>query len=164
MSPIGSIQAIHAREILDSRGNPTVEVDVRLHGGATGRAAVPSGASTGTREAVEVRDGDARRFNGKGVRRAVDHVNATIAPALQGAEADVAAVDARLRQLDGTPNKERLGANAMLGVSMAVARAKAAATGRPLYLSLGEPEAHVLPVPMFNVLNGGAHADNGVDF
>jgi enolase len=159
------IAAIHAREILDSRGNPTIEVDVRLGDGSAGRAAVPSGASTGSREAVELRDGDAHRYGGKGVTRAVAAVNEIIAPALRGVGAGVQAeVDARLCALDGTENKAKLGANAILGVSLAVARAAAAAAGEPLYRRLGGPEATLLPVPMFNVLNGGAHADNSVDF
>ncbi|MFI5177342.1 MAG: phosphopyruvate hydratase [Vicinamibacterales bacterium] len=162
---------MHAREILDSRGNPTVEVDVTLEGGAVGRAAVPSGASTGTREALELRDGESRRYGGKGVRKAVDHVNGEIAAALNGAESDQRAVDARLQQLDGTPNLGRLGANAVLGVSMAVARANAAAAGQPLWASLAalvpaaaRANGPVLPVPLMNILNGGAHADTNVDF
>jgi enolase len=165
------IQSIQAREILDSRGNPTVEVDATLEGGALGRAAVPSGASTGTREALELRDGDARRYLGKGVQKAVAHVNGEIAKALAGAESDQRAIDARLQQLDGTPNLGRLGANAALGVSMAVARANAAASGRPLWASLADlvPAAArsggpLLPVPLMNILNGGAHADTNVDF
>src|SRR5262245_26620937 len=156
---------INAREILDSRGNPTVEVDVVLESGARGRAAVPSGASTGTREALENRDGDKRRYGGKGVLKAVGHVNGEIARALRGQDAGQRAVDAALIELDGTPNLGRLGANAVLGVSMAVAHAGAAEAGRPLYEHLASlvPEAGgaapLLPVPMMNVLNGGAHAD-----
>jgi enolase len=160
-----SIDIIHAREILDSRGNPTVEVDVRLDDRSIGRAAVPSGASTGSREAVELRDGDARRYGGKGVARAVAAVNEIIAPALRGASAGAQAeIDTQLCALDGTANKSKLGANAILGVSLAVARAAAAASGEPLYRRLGGADASLLPVPMFNVLNGGAHADNSVDF
>jgi enolase 1/2/3 len=165
------IRSLEGREILDSRGNPTVEVDVVLESGALGRAAVPSGASTGTREALELRDGDTRRFAGKGVLKAVGHVNDEIASALRGHDADQRAVDTRLVELDGTPNLGRLGANAVLGVSMAVAHAGAAAAGRPLYEHLASfvPEAArsagpLLPVPMMNVLNGGAHADTNVDF
>ena len=164
------IRSLEAREILDSRGNPTVEVDVVLESGARGRAAVPSGASTGTREALELRDGDKRRYGGKGVLKAVGHVNGEIARALMGQDAAQGAVDAALMKLDGTPNLGRLGANAVLGVSMAVAHAGAAAAGRPLYEHLAAlvPEAGrsgpILPVPMMNVLNGGAHADTNVDF
>jgi enolase len=158
------IERIHARQILDSRGNPTVEVEVRLDGGAAGRAAVPSGASTGEFEATELRDGG-EAWGGKGVERAVANVNGEIAAALAGADGgDQAAVDRRLIDLDGTPNKSRLGANAILGVSLAVARAAAAEGGEPLYRHLGGAEAQVLPVPLMNVLNGGAHADNSVDF
>ncbi|HVQ75645.1 MAG TPA: phosphopyruvate hydratase [Candidatus Binatia bacterium] len=158
------IASIRAREILDSRGNPTVEVDVQLADGAKGRAAVPSGASTGSREAVELRDGDERRFGGKGVTRAVANVNDVIGPALRGAEAgDQAAVDERLRTLDGTDTKSRLGANAILGVSLAVSRAAAASSGVPLYRRIGTGGSPSVPVPMFNVLNGGAHADTSVD-
>jgi len=166
-----TIRTLQAREILDSRGNPTVEVDVTLASGATGRAAVPSGASTGTREALELRDGDARRFGGKGVRQAVGHVNDEIATALAGQTADQRAIDARLQQLDGTPNLGRLGANAVLGVSMALARAMAAEAGRPLYEHLAglvaadaRTDRPVLPVPLMNILNGGVHADTNVDF
>jgi len=166
-----TITSIRAREILDSRGNPTVEVDVTLDGRAFGRAAVPSGASTGTREALELRDGDARRYGGKGVTHAVAHVNGEIAAALAGANSDQQAIDSRLQQLDGTPNLGRLGANAVLGVSMAVARANAAAAGQPLWASLAAlvPAAAragvpLLPVPLMNILNGGAHADTNVDF
>jgi enolase len=158
------IAAIHAREILDSRGNPTLEAEVLLESGAMGRAAVPSGASTGTREAVELRDGDAGRYLGKGVLTAVAHVNGPIADALRGAEAgQQAALDAALVQLDGTPNKRRLGANALLGVSLAVAHAMAAEKGEPLWASLAPDHDLELPVPMMNIINGGAHADNSVD-
>ncbi|MFN9255359.1 MAG: phosphopyruvate hydratase [Gemmatimonas sp.] len=162
MAPIVSVSA---REILDSRGNPTVEVDVSLETGAAGRAAVPSGASTGEREAVELRDGDPERYGGKGVQQAVNNVNTEIAEALEGMDAtDQIAVDRALLDLDGTENKGRLGANAMLGVSMAVARAAALEVGLPLYRYLGGPMARTLPVPMMNILNGGAHATNTVDF
>ena len=155
---------IHAREILDSRGNPTVEVDAILEDGSLGRAAVPSGASTGEFEAVELRDGDAGRYGGKGVRRAVQNVNELIAPELEGYDArDQRQVDDRLIGLDGTENKGKLGANATLGVSMAVAHAAAASLGMPLYRYLGGTHARVLPVPMMNILNGGKHADNSVD-
>jgi len=158
------IDTIHARELLDSRGNPTVEVDVTLDDGAFGRAGVPSGASTGTREAIELRDKDPKRYGGKGVRKAVQNVNEIIAPALHDMDAESqAAVDARLCELDGTENKANLGANAILGVSMAVARAVADSAGLPLYRYLGGVDARLLPAPMFNVLNGGAHADNSVD-
>ena len=161
MSTIGRV---HARQILDSRGNPTVEVDVRLESGAAGRAAVPSGASTGEFEAVELRDGGAD-WNGKGVSQAVAHANGEIAQAIAGLEAlDQEAVDRAMIELDGTPNKARLGANAILGVSLAVAKAAALERGLPLYRYLGGDDAHLLPVPMMNVLNGGAHADNRVDF
>jgi len=160
-----AIASLAAREILDSRGNPTVECDLTLASGARGRAAVPSGASTGEHEAVELRDGDAKRYLGKGVTRAVANVNQVLAPALVGHEvADQAVLDRRLIELDGTPNKGRLGANAILAVSMAAARARASAQGLPLYRSLGGAEAVTLPVPMMNILNGGAHADNNVDF
>jgi len=159
-----TIESIHARRILDSRGNPTVEVDVRLDSGVLGRAAVPSGASTGEFEAAELRDGGSE-WNGKGVSRAVAHVNGEIAAALVGARApEQGAIDDTLRDLDGTPNKSRLGANAILGVSLAVARAAAAEAQEPLYQFLGGTGATTLPVPMLNVLNGGAHADNSVDF
>jgi enolase len=159
-----TIAALRAREILDSRGNPTLEVDCVLEQGALGRAAVPSGASTGEHEAIELRDGDARRYRGKGVRKAVANVGEVIAPALLGMDAfDQAGVDARLLDLDGTANKAKLGANALLGVSMAVAHAAAAALDVPLYRHLGGAHAHVLPVPLMNVVNGGAHADNNVD-
>ena len=159
-----TIAALRAREILDSRGNPTLEVDCVLEGGALGRAAVPSGASTGEHEAVELRDGDAKRYRAKGVRKAASNVGEKIAPELLGMSAfDQAAVDARLIELDGTPNKGKLGANALLGVSMAVAHAAAAELDVPLYRHLGGAHAHVLPVPLMNVVNGGAHADNNVD-
>lgn len=158
------IEGVLGREILDSRGNPTVEVEVLLSGGATGRAGVPSGASTGEREALELRDGDAKRFGGRGVRKAVEHVNGEIAEEVQGADArDQALLDRILVELDGTSNKGRLGANAILGVSMAVARAAAEASGLPLYRYLGGASARTLPVPMMNVINGGVHADNRLD-
>jgi enolase len=158
-----SIKLVRAREILDSRGNPTVEVDVTLQDGSFGRAGVPSGASTGSREAVEFRDGDGHRFGGKGVLRAVRNVNEVLAPVLRGVDLpDQKGLDELLIKLDGTPNKEKLGANALLGVSMAVARAAAASQKIPLRTYLGP--GGVLPVPMFNILNGGAHADNSVDF
>ena len=158
-----AIAEIKAREILDSRGNPTIEVDVRLSGGALGRAAVPSGASTGAHEALELRDGDPKRYGGKGVLKAVANVTGIIAPNLKGADAaDQAGLDRRLIALDGTENKSRLGANAMLGVSLAAAYAAAAAKGLPLYRYLGQ-DAHVMPVPMMNILNGGSHADSSVD-
>jgi enolase len=156
------IAEIHAREIVDSRGNPTVEADVVLDSGARGRAAVPSGASTGTREAIELRDGEAR-YGGKGVRRAVGHVNGEIRDALRGMEADQEAMDRRMIELDGTPNKARLGANAVLAVSLALAHARAAGAGLPLFRSLGGADANILPVPMMNIINGGAHANNSVD-
>jgi enolase len=161
------IATIKGREILDSRGNPTVEVELKLDGGATGRAAVPSGASTGQREALELRDGDKKRYLGKGVTKAVAAVNGEIASALAGREADQRAIDRALNELDGTPNKGRLGANALLGVSMALARAAAAALNLPLHAHFarlhGNPSP-LLPVPMMNILNGGAHADSSVDF
>lgn len=158
------VEGVHAREILDSRGNPTVEVDVLLEDGAFGRAAVPSGASTGEHEALELRDGDAARFGGKGVLQAVANVNDVIAPALEDEEAlDQRAIDAMLIELDGTPDKSKLGANAILGVSLAVAKASAQSLGLPLYRYLGGPNAHVLPVPFMNVINGGAHADNELE-
>ncbi len=160
-----TVTAIDAREILDSRGNPTVEVDVRLEGGALGRAAVPSGASTGEHEAWELRDGDKKRYGGKGVLRAVVNVNDKIAPAIKGWDArDQAKVDHRLIEMDGTPNKKNLGANALLGVSLAVAHAAAAAERISLFQYLGGDEARVLPVPMMNILNGGAHSDAPIDF
>lgn len=159
------IDYIEAREILDSRGNPTVEVDVYLEDGAFGRAAVPSGASTGVHEACELRDGDKKRFLGKGTLKAVENVNKIIAPALEGLEAlDQAGIDHLMMELDGTPNKSKLGANAILGTSMAVARAAADSLGIPLYMYLGAYHHNVLPVPMANILNGGAHSDNKVDF
>ncbi len=159
-----SINAVFAREILDSRGNPTVEVDVLLDGGILGRAAVPSGASTGAHEAVELRDGDKKRYQGKGVQKAVEAVNTVIADEIAGDEAfDQEGLDKKLRAIDGTSNKAKLGANALLGVSMAVAKAAAQAAGLPLYRYVGGVAAHRLPVPLMNVLNGGAHADNGLD-
>jgi enolase len=158
------IEDVDAREILDSRGNPTVEVEVVLDDGATGRAAVPSGASTGEHEALELRDGDAARFHGKGVLRAVANVNGPIAEAVRGLDAfDQRGVDRALIDLDGTATKSGLGANAVLGVSLAVARAAADSAGQPLFRYLGGPNAHELPVPMLNVLNGGAHADNELE-
>jgi enolase len=161
---MSTIISVHAREILDSRGNPTVEAEVVLASGAFGRAAVPSGASTGEKEAVELRDGDADRYNGKGVLNAVRNVNETIGPRLEGMPAeDQIAVDAELLDIDGTENKSNLGANAMLAVSLAAARAAATDKDLPLYRYLGGPMAHVLPVPMMNILNGGAHASNNVD-
>jgi enolase len=160
-----AINLVHAREILDSRGNPTVEVEVVLEGGARGVAKVPSGASTGTHEAVELRDGDPKRYGGKGVLTAAANVNGEIAGAVAGLDAsDQAGLDTTLRALDGTPNKGRLGANAILGVSLASAHAAAAASGEPLYAFLGGDEAVTLPVPLMNVINGGAHADSNVDF
>ncbi len=163
-----AIASVHAREILDSRGNPTLEADVRTTSGQLGSAAVPSGASTGAREALELRDGDAARYGGKGVLRAVEHVNGEIAKAVAGRTlgslADQEALDRALLALDGTETKSRLGANALLGVSLAAARAAAAATDQPLYRFLGGDDAGLLPAPMMNVLNGGAHADNNVDF
>jgi len=159
-----AIADIRAREILDSRGNPTVEVDVTLEGGIVGRAAVPSGASTGAHEAVELRDGDKSRYGGKGVRKAIDAVNDEIFDTLSGRDAeDQLAIDRALIELDGTPNKGRLGANAILGVSLAVAKAAALAARQPLYRYVGGARAHVLPVPMMNIINGGAHADNPID-
>ena len=159
------IKSIRAREILDSRGNPTVEADVTLEGGAIGRAAAPSGASTGSHEAVERRDGDASRYNGRGVLDAVSAVNGEIAAALQGADAaEMLAIDEALIALDGTEQKSRLGANATLAVSMASAKAAAAQASEPLYRWIGGDDAVVLPVPLANILNGGAHADNGADF
>ncbi|HTL02143.1 MAG TPA: phosphopyruvate hydratase [Vicinamibacterales bacterium] len=159
------ISQIRGREILDSRGNPTVEVEVRLEGGAFGRAAVPSGASTGVREALELRDGDKRRYGGKGVLKAVANINGEIAKALTGVDVDQRALDQKMIALDGTATKSRIGANALLGVSMAFAHASAAAAGKPLYvhLSAAGGGGHVLPVPMMNILNGGAHADSNVD-
>src|SRR5262245_56699315 len=159
------IESVSAREILDSRGNPTVEVEVTLIDGATGRAAVPSGASTGMHEALELRDKDKNRYRGKGVTKAVHNVHEILAPAVVGLDArNQVALDQRLLELDGTPTKEKLGANAMLGVSLAVAHAAAASVELPLYRYLGGTNARYLPVPMMNVLNGGKHADNNVDF
>jgi enolase len=160
-----AIEQVKARQVLDSRGNPTVEVDVVLESGAVGRAAVPSGASTGEHEAVELRDGDARKYLGKSVYKAVANVNDKIAPALVGEDArDQEYIDSYMIDLDGTPNKAKLGANAILGVSLAVAKAAAEAAGLPLFKYLGGPGARTLPVPMMNILNGGKHADNNVDF
>jgi len=161
-----AVKKVHAREILDSRGNPTVEVDVELGNGAWGRAAVPSGASTGIHEALELRDDDKSRYRGKGVLSAVKHVNLEIAKAILSVDAlDQSRVDETMLDLDGTPNKSRLGANALLGVSLAVARAAASARGLPLYRHLGGESANILPVPMFNILNGGVHANwQGTDF
>jgi len=161
-----AVKKVHAREILDSRGNPTVEVEVELESGAWGRAAVPSGASTGIHEALELRDRDKSRYEGKGVLSAVEHVNLEIAEAIVGVDAlDQSRVDQTMLDLDGTPNKSRLGANATLGVSLAVARAAASARGLPLYRHLGGESATILPVPMFNILNGGVHANwQGTDF
>src|SRR5215472_11390928 len=165
------ITKVHGREILDSRGNPTVEVEVVLDGRTTGRAAVPSGASTGTREALELRDGDKKRYLGKGTKTAVGHINGEIAAALKGKSADQREIDREMIALDGTPNKGRLGANAILGVSMALARATAVAGGIPLYVYLArlyekrnDATGSILPAPQMNILNGGAHADSSVDF
>lgn len=159
-----TIEEVIAREILDSRGNPTIEVDVYLSGGARGRAAVPSGASTGSNEALELRDGNPERYGGKGVLNAVDNVNERIAPELIDMDAtDQVAIDKLLCELDGTPNKSKLGANAILGVSLAVAKAAAEGVGLPLFQYLGGAFAHILPVPMMNILNGGKHADSNVD-
>jgi enolase len=159
------IDTIVAREVLDSRGNPTVEVDVILESGDLGRAIVPSGASTGAHEALELRDGDKKRYGGKGVLKAVENVNETIAEALEGLDAaDQVGIDQTLLELDGTPNKGKLGANAILAVSLASAKAAAAALGTPLYRYLGGVHAHVLPVPMLNIMNGGQHASNSTDF
>ncbi|ANA13628.1 MULTISPECIES: phosphopyruvate hydratase [Acetobacter] len=161
---MSAIVDIIAREILDSRGNPTVEVDVELASGARGRAAVPSGASTGAHEAVELRDGDPKRFGGKGVLKAVENIENEILPTLQGAEsADQIDIDNAMIDLDGTPNKSRMGANAILGVSLAIAKATAAELHVPLYRYIGGVFAHVLPVPMMNIVNGGEHADNPID-
>ncbi|HMC20311.1 MAG TPA: phosphopyruvate hydratase [Thermoanaerobaculia bacterium] len=158
------IVELFAREILDSRGNPTIEVDCLLDSGALGRAAVPSGASTGSREALELRDGDKKRFGGKGVLEAVNNVNHTISNELEGMDArEQAMIDLLMKQLDGTENKSKLGANAILGVSLAIARASAESAGLPLFEYLGGPGARTLPVPMMNVINGGAHADNNLD-
>ena len=159
------IEDVYARQILDSRGNPTVEVDVVTSDGCTGRAAVPSGASTGMHEAVELRDQDPEMYLGKGVLKAVEHVNDLIAPELEGISVfEQQDIDRLMMDLDGTGNKSRLGANAILGVSLACARAAAASLGMPLYRYVGGLQAHVLPIPMMNILNGGAHADNGIDF
>ena len=161
---MSTIIGVHGREILDSRGNPTVEVEVALSSGVIGRAAVPSGASTGEHEAVELRDGDQERYGGKGVLKAVEHVDDTLAPRLEGMSVeDQLGIDNAMLDLDGTPNKSNLGANALLAVSLAVARAAAADAEQPLYRYLGGPMAHVLPVPMMNILNGGVHASNSVD-
>jgi len=162
------IISVHGRQIIDSRGNPTVEADIRLDGGIVGRGAVPSGASTGEHEAIELRDGDKSQYLGKGVLKAVGHINAEIAKAVTGMDAsDQSALDKRMIEADGTPNKSKFGANAILAVSMAAARAAAAAAGKPLYKYLSkyssDPSASLLPVPMMNILNGGAHADNSVD-
>src|SRR5690625_4767987 len=162
---VTTIELVRAREILDSRGNPTVEVEVGLLDGSAGRAAVPSGASTGANEAVELRDEDPARYLGKGVTRAVENVNETIASALLGRDAtQQREIDQVLCDLDGSPNKANLGANAILGVSVAVAKAAAQASGLPLFAYLGGSNAHLLPVPCMNVLNGGSHADSNVDF
>jgi len=161
---VSAINGVYAREILDSRGYPTVEVEVQLESGAWGRAAVPSGASTGKREALELRDGDNQRYRGKGVQRALTNIEETIAPEIDGMEAtEQVHLDQALLDLDGTPNKSSLGANAILAVSLAVARAAADDVGLPLYAYLGGPGARLLPVPLMNVINGGAHADNGLD-
>src|SRR3954470_15045292 len=160
-----TIRTARAREVLDSRGNPTVEVEVVLADGTLGRAIVPSGASTGAHEAVELRDGDKRKYLGKGVLKAVAAVNGEIREAVGGMEAEgQGAIDAAMIELDGTPNKRRLGANAILGVSLAVAKAAAEAAGLPLYRYVGGVQARVLPVPMMNIINGGVHADNPIDF
>ncbi len=159
------IETVVGRQILDSRGNPTVEVEIKLSGGATGRAAVPSGASTGVHEAVELRDGDKSKYGGKGVLQAVENVNTLLAQELKGADAlDQVAIDQAMLELDGTHNKSKLGANAILGVSLAASKAAAAASGLPLYRYLGGVHAHALPVPMMNILNGGKHAVNSTDF
>jgi len=164
MFTLFTIESIRAREILDSRGNPTLEADVRLSDGTIGRAAVPSGASTGVNEAIELRDGDKKRYGGKGVQKAVKNINGPIARKLKGMDArDQKAIDDVLLALDGTPNKSKLGANAMLGVSMAVARAAAQALGIPLYRHIGGLNAHVLPIPMMNIINGGSHSDAPID-
>ena len=159
------ITDIRGREILDSRGNPTVEVEVELASGSLGMAAVPSGASTGVHEAMELRDGDKKRYGGKGVLKAVESVNDVLAAELVGYDAlDQLGIDNLMRELDGTPNKSKLGANAILGVSLAVAKAAADALGLPLYRYIGGVNAHTLPVPMMNILNGGKHAENSTDF
>src|ERR671919_1853368 len=162
---MSTILDLAAREILDSRGNPTVECDVTLASGATGRAAVPSGASTGEHEALELRDGDEKRYGGKGVLKAVRNIEETIAPAIRGMDAsDQVGIDRALLDLDGTPNKGKLGANAILAVSMATARAAAEDVGMPLWRYLGDPLSRTMPVPLMNIINGGAHATNTVDF
>ena len=159
-----TINKIVAREVLDSRGNPTVEAEVWLEGGAMGLASVPSGASTGEHEACELRDGDKTRYRGKGVQKAVAYANTELATALKGMDAtEQIAVDTRMREVDGTTNKSRIGANAVLAISLATARAAAQATGQELYRYLGGPNAHILPVPMMNVLNAGAHSDEFSD-
>ncbi len=159
------ISKIIAREILDSRGNPTIEVDVILEDGSLGRAAIPSGASTGTREAVELRDNDPKRYIDKGVRKAIDNVNRIIAPNIVGMDVqDQVRIDGKLIELDGTENKSKLGANAILGVSIACAKVASNSLGIPLYRYIGGLNANVLPVPMMNIINGGKHADNNVDF
>ena len=160
---MSKIKSVKAREIIDSRGNPTVEVDVVLSSGLMGRAAVPSGASTGEHEAIELRDGDKNRFNGKGVLKAVNNVNTVIAKVIKGKDADFKAIDQAVIKLDGTENKAKLGANAILGVSMAVAKAAANEKGIPLYRYIGGSKAHILPVPLMNIINGGMHADNNLD-
>ena len=160
---VSKIKSVKAREIIDSRGNPTIEVDVLLSSKAFGRAAVPSGASTGEHEAIELRDGDKSRFGGKGVLKAVHHVNTTIAQAIKAKEADFRAIDKLVIALDGTENKAKLGANAILGVSLAVAKAAANEKGVALYRYIGGGQAHILPVPMMNIINGGMHADNNLD-
>src|SRR2546428_8821311 len=163
-STMSTVISVHAREILDSRGNPTVETDVTLASGASGTAAVPSGASTGEHEAVELRDGDSKRYGGKGVLEAVKNVNEVIGPRLEGLSAeDQIVIDYAMLDLDVTPNNGHLGANAFFSVSLRVARAAAQGSGLPLSRYLGGPVAHLLPLPMMNVLNGGAHADNTVD-
>ncbi|MGB4535238.1 MAG: phosphopyruvate hydratase, partial [Tenuifilaceae bacterium] len=162
---MGQITGIHARQILDSRGNPTVEVDVVTESGYFGRAAIPSGASTGTHEAVELRDGDKTRYLGKGVLKAVDNVNSIIAKEIVGMHVlEQQYIDNAMIKLDGTENKAKLGANAILGVSLAVAHAAAQATGQPLYRYIGGVNARMLPIPLMNILNGGSHADNSIDF
>jgi enolase len=160
---LSKIKSVKARQIIDSRGNPTIEVDVLLSSGAFGRAAVPSGASTGEHEAIELRDGDKSKFGGKGVLKAVNNVNTTIAKAIKGKDADYKAIDKLVIALDGTENKGNLGANAILGVSMAVAKAAADEKNLPLYRYIGGSKAHILPVPLMNIINGGMHADNNLD-
>ena len=162
---MSKIKSVYAREVLDSRGNPTVEVEVTTECGAFGSAIVPSGASTGVHEAVELRDGDKNRYLGKGTQKAVDNVNNVIAEAVIGMEVtNQREIDYKMIELDGTPNKGKLGANAILGVSLAVAKAAAASLGLPLYRYIGGANGYVLPTPMMNIINGGAHADNNVDF